>query len=76
MLFFSLCRIAVYVHGLGTNPPGDVSLEEKGGIYLVKTNLTLIAEKTRGIKFAPKKDGKQSGAEFAESVSLVRIKGR
>lgn len=66
-------QIMVYA---STNPLGDMSLEAKGGMYLVKTNLVYIAEKTRGVKLTIKKDGKQGGAEFAESTSVVQTKGK
>lgn len=66
-------QVMVYA---STSPLGDMSLEANGGVYLVKTSLASITEKTRAVKLTTKKDGKQGGAEFAESASMVRTRGK
>jgi hypothetical protein len=57
-------RIVVYA---GTAPLGDLSLEEAGGVYQVRTRSADVGISTRGLKITGKQAGSDAAAEFVEA---------
>lgn len=58
-----------------SSPLGDLSLQDAGGIYRVKTAAKDVGEKTRGVTITEKTGGKGTGAaEFFEGRLSVKTK--
>ena len=56
-----------------TSPLGDLSLQDAGGIYQVKTAAKDVGEKTRGVKIREKAKGKGTAAsEFFEGTLTIK----
>jgi hypothetical protein len=56
-----------------SSPLGDLSLQDAGGIYRVKTAAQDVGEKTRGVTITEKAGGKGAGAsEFFEGTLTVK----
>ena len=56
-----------------TSPLGDLSLQEEGALYLVKTSSRDIGTKTRGVKLKVKSDlDKPSASEFFEEKAKLK----
>jgi hypothetical protein len=67
-------NILVYA---GTAPLGDLSLQESGGIYQVRTRGADVGIRTRGLKIAEKPAGSSSSAaEFVEVSERLKTRGR
>ncbi len=58
-----------------TSKPGDLNVEETGGVYQVKTRKADIGDKTRGIKLKEKSENKSSATEFFENKTQIFTKG-
>jgi hypothetical protein len=54
------------------SPLGDISLEDAGGVYQIKTQARDIAVKTRGIKLKEKTGKDGSSSEFFEGKAILR----
>jgi hypothetical protein len=55
----------------GTTPLGDIDVQTKGGVYVVKSATRDIGVKTRGIKLM-ETDGKSRPSEFSETSTMVK----
>jgi len=61
-------NIMVYA---GTAPLGDIDVQTRGGVYIVKSAANDIGVKTRGIKLV-ESDGKSKPSEFSETSAEVK----
>jgi hypothetical protein len=66
-------NILVYA---GTAPLGDLSLQESGGVYQVRTRGADIGLRTRGLKIAERPAGASAAAEFVEVSERLTTRGR